>query len=532
MPNKHEKYYRTLDLDVGASKEEVKKAFRELSHIWHPDNHMGKSSSVQNRATEKFKEISSAYQGLNDYLNNESSSSRKNNYEKESAREAEEKRRAEKERRDREEKERRQQEEKKKAEKERRDREEKERRQQEEKKKAEKERRDREEKERKHWEEQAKKKHEEEKNKQKNAEDIFVRCPKCKRELKRSTTPKLRVICKFCGHIFHYFFENDEIRVVSDVGGIDSEEGAQTVSVIESDFSWGRDFWSWAWFFPALVFAIFLIPECTDSSRDSRSGKASIQDSKTKIARELNQNSGAPNSPDAKKIQSDSISWARSYKGIISGKQGLTMHLQREGDKLNGSYMDIHELEEKRLSGSFSTLFETEKITLGEYLDGKITGTFFGKFTSAKTIEGEYVSQSDSSDKFSFKLEEIQDKSEIQNKINLPPVENKTAEDHFNLGVMHYSGQGVPQDYREAYKWFYLSANQGHAKAQYKLGVMHKEGQGVLQDYGLAYKWLNIAEVNGHKESSGLRKLLERKMTPQRIEKSIKMAESWTPKGD
>ena len=70
MPNEYEKYFRTLDLANGASKEDVKKAFRELSHIWHPDNHMGKSSNVQNRANKKFKKISNAYQVLNDYLNN------------------------------------------------------------------------------------------------------------------------------------------------------------------------------------------------------------------------------------------------------------------------------------------------------------------------------------------------------------------------------------------------------------------------------------------------------------------------------
>lgn len=168
MPNEYEKYYRLLDLDVEASREEVKKAFRELSHIWHPDNHMAKSSNVQNRANEKFKEILNAYQVLNGFLNEEDSSSRKSNYEEESAR------------------------------------------------KAEQDAKDREEKERKNWEEQARKKHEEEKNKQKNAEQLFVSCPKCRKEIKGSATPKLRVICKFCGHIFHYFFENGEIRIVSD----------------------------------------------------------------------------------------------------------------------------------------------------------------------------------------------------------------------------------------------------------------------------------------------------------------------------
>ena len=89
MPNKYEKYFRILDLDIGASKADVKKAFRELSQVWHPDNYMRKSLDLQNRATEKFKELSHAYQVLSNYLSTE------------------EKRRAEQDRWEREEKERR-----------------------------------------------------------------------------------------------------------------------------------------------------------------------------------------------------------------------------------------------------------------------------------------------------------------------------------------------------------------------------------------------------------------------------------------
>ena len=53
---------------------------------------MGKPSNIQNRATRKFKKISTAYQVLNEYLSEEDSDS-----------EAEEKRKAEQDRRDREE---------------------------------------------------------------------------------------------------------------------------------------------------------------------------------------------------------------------------------------------------------------------------------------------------------------------------------------------------------------------------------------------------------------------------------------------
>ena len=91
MPNKYDKYFKILELDIQASKEDVKKAFSELSHIWHPDNYMGKPSKIQDRATRKFKKISTAYQVLNEYLSEEDSDS-----------EAEEKTKTEQERREKE----------------------------------------------------------------------------------------------------------------------------------------------------------------------------------------------------------------------------------------------------------------------------------------------------------------------------------------------------------------------------------------------------------------------------------------------
>ena len=49
-------YYNTLGVEKGASKEEIKKAFRKLAHEHHPDKHGGDDA--------KFKEINEAYQVL------------------------------------------------------------------------------------------------------------------------------------------------------------------------------------------------------------------------------------------------------------------------------------------------------------------------------------------------------------------------------------------------------------------------------------------------------------------------------------
>ena len=37
--------------------------------------------------------------------------------------------------------------------------------------------------------------------------------------------------------------------------------------------------------------------------------------------------------------------------------------------------------------------------------------------------------------------------------------------------VMYDNGEGVPQDYAEAVKWYRLAAEQGDARAQYNLGL-------------------------------------------------------------
>jgi molecular chaperone DnaJ len=51
-------YYKILDVEKGASGEEIKKAFRKLAHQYHPDKKTGDE--------EKFKEVNEAYQVLGD----------------------------------------------------------------------------------------------------------------------------------------------------------------------------------------------------------------------------------------------------------------------------------------------------------------------------------------------------------------------------------------------------------------------------------------------------------------------------------
>ncbi len=54
-------YYKTLGVEKGASKDDIKKAFRKLAHEHHPDKTKGDTASAQ-----KFKEASEAYSVLSD----------------------------------------------------------------------------------------------------------------------------------------------------------------------------------------------------------------------------------------------------------------------------------------------------------------------------------------------------------------------------------------------------------------------------------------------------------------------------------
>ena len=55
--------YRVLDLDAGATDEEVKNAWRDLSKVWHPDR-FAHDRAVQQRAEEKLKAINEAYEQI------------------------------------------------------------------------------------------------------------------------------------------------------------------------------------------------------------------------------------------------------------------------------------------------------------------------------------------------------------------------------------------------------------------------------------------------------------------------------------
>jgi len=94
-----------------------------------------------------------------------------------------------------------------------------------------------------------------------------------------------------------------------------------------------------------------------------------------------------------------------------------------------------------------------------------------------------------------------------------PLAEQGIAKAQSNLGSMYEYGEGVPQDDKEAARWYRLAAEQGYAKAQSSLGLMYEYGEGVPQD-----------DARIHRDR------MTRQMTPVQLAEARRLTREWTPK--
>ena len=61
-----ENYYDILGVEKDATETEIKRAYRALSLIYHPDRNADQDEETRTEKTAKFKDISSAYETLKD----------------------------------------------------------------------------------------------------------------------------------------------------------------------------------------------------------------------------------------------------------------------------------------------------------------------------------------------------------------------------------------------------------------------------------------------------------------------------------
>ncbi|MFO1327724.1 MAG: tetratricopeptide repeat protein [Rubrivivax sp.] len=122
-----------------------------------------------------------------------------------------------------------------------------------------------------------------------------------------------------------------------------------------------------------------------------------------------------------------------------------------------------------------------------------------------------------------------------------PLARDGLAQAQLQLGLLHYHGQGVPENNDEARRWieraarqglaeaqfrlgtmyafghaaapadedpnrlaalwFFEAASQGHADAQYSLGILFLTGSGVVNSPDEAEKWIARAAAQGHADA-------------------------------
>ena len=108
-----------------------------------------------------------------------------------------------------------------------------------------------------------------------------------------------------------------------------------------------------------------------------------------------------------------------------------------------------------------------------------------------------------------------------------PLAEQGDVVAQFNLGILYDNGQGVPQDYAEAMKWYRKAAEQGNAAARFNLGAMYSNGQGVPQDYVHSHMWYNLAAAGGDADAVKKRDTVSTYMTADQIAEAQRLASEW-----
>lgn len=92
---------------------------------------------------------------------------------------------------------------------------------------------------------------------------------------------------------------------------------------------------------------------------------------------------------------------------------------------------------------------------------------------------------------------------------------------------MFLQGQGVRQNYQEAEGWFRKAADQGDPQGQHLLGMMYRDGLGREQDDVEAYKWFTLSATQGHIDAVRERKTLTSEMDAADIAEAQRLPREW-----
>jgi TPR repeat protein len=92
------------------------------------------------------------------------------------------------------------------------------------------------------------------------------------------------------------------------------------------------------------------------------------------------------------------------------------------------------------------------------------------------------------------------------------------------LGDKYYQGEDVPQDYKQAVKWYAKAAEQGDATAQHRLGMMYSLSYGVPEDFVYSYVWNSLAAASGNESAIKNRDAVAKLLSAQQLAEAQEIA--------
>jgi len=100
----------------------------------------------------------------------------------------------------------------------------------------------------------------------------------------------------------------------------------------------------------------------------------------------------------------------------------------------------------------------------------------------------------------------------------------------YNLALMYDNAKGVPENDKEAAKWYRKAAEQGHVDAQILIGFMYNFGHLAPKETVTAYAWYSIAADNGGVNAEESKVTIAKEMTPKQIAKAEALAKEMIKK--
>jgi TPR repeat protein len=95
------------------------------------------------------------------------------------------------------------------------------------------------------------------------------------------------------------------------------------------------------------------------------------------------------------------------------------------------------------------------------------------------------------------------------------------------LGLLYYTGSGVPRDFGHAHKLFLAAAKKIIPEALMFLSLMYRRGDGVPQSYLMSYMWCDLAVGVGHEGASYVRPLIAEHLSAKNVLKAQQLAAAW-----